>query len=229
MILVRPAEERGQTQLDWLDSRHSFSFGDYHDTSFTGFRGLRVINDDRVAPGAGFGAHPHRDMEIVTYVLEGALAHKDNLGNGSVIRAGDVQAMSAGTGIMHSEDNPSKIEPAHFLQIWIMPRQRGVAPAYHQRTLSKSAGWTLVVSGDGRDGSLKIHHDADLHLGSLEPGRALLFELRPKRHAWIQVVRGRISVNGKNLREGDGAAVSQETHLEFRADEAAEAMLFDLN
>ena len=231
MILLRPSDERGRTQLDWLDSRHTFSFGDYFDARWPGFRGLRVINDDRIGAGAGFGMHPHRDMEIVTYMLDGALEHKDSMGNGSVIRSGDVQAMSAGSGITHREYNSSKTEPVHLLQIWIMPRQRGVTPSYAQssfRASQKPGQWILVASGDGRDSSLKIHHNADLFAIVLEPGQKLSFELRPRHHAWIQVARGSISLNGRDLQEGDGAGVSDEKDLEVAAREKAEVLMFDL-
>ena len=232
MILVRPGSERGRTTLDWLDSRHSFSFGDYHDARYPGFRDLRVINDDRVGPGGGFGTHPHQDMEILTYVLKGALKHMDSLGNGSVIRAGDVQAMSAGRGVMHSEHNASRTEPVHFLQIWIMPQKRGVEPVYAQapfQASKKKGGWLLIASGDGRNRSLPILQDADLHIGSIEPDRALSFELRPKRHAWVQVTCGSVSLNGRELQEGDGVGLSEEPGLEIGAKGNAEVLLLDLS
>jgi quercetin 2,3-dioxygenase len=230
MIQVRPSQARGHTQLEWLDSRHTFSFGDYYDAKAMGFRDLRVINDDHIGPGTGFGAHPHRDMEIVTYVLEGALEHKDNLGNGSVIRAGDVQAMSAGSGVMHSEKNPSRTERIHLLQIWIVPSQRGLTPAYADRSLKKPAPGEriLAVSRDGRDQSLLIHQDVDLWIATADAAHPLSFDLAPKRHAWVQVTRGAISLNGTPLGEGDGAAVSEERKLEIVASKDSEALLFDL-
>lgn len=232
MILVRPAAERGHTEIDWLDSWHSFSFGDYYDTRWPGYRNLRVINDDRIQQGAGFGMHPHRDMEILTYVLSGAVQHRDDMGNGSVVRAGDVQVMSAGKGVMHSEFNASKTDPLHLLQIWITPKERGVTPSYAQRTyraLQKPGEPLLVASGDGRDDSLQIHQDADLYLGALDAGMKISFPLRPKRHAWVQVARGSMSLNGQELQAGDGAAIDGESKLDLIAKENSEALLFDLS
>jgi quercetin 2,3-dioxygenase len=231
MIRIRPARRRGQTALGWLDSRHTFSFGDYYDPEHMGFRSLRVLNDDRVAPGGGFGTHPHRDMEIVTYVLGGALAHRDSLGTGSVIKAGDVQRMTAGTGIRHSEFNASADEPVHFLQIWLLPERRGLAPGYEQRTVpeaEKRGRLRLVASHDGRDGSLTIHQDADVYAAVLDPGERASHRLRPGRHAWVQVARGSVTLNGQPLRAGDGAAVSDETSLDLAGTEPAEVLLFDL-
>jgi redox-sensitive bicupin YhaK (pirin superfamily) len=234
MIVVRPSTARGRTRLDWLDSKHTFSFGGYFDPSYVGFRSLRVINDDRVKPGKGFGTHSHSDMEIVSLVLEGALEHKDSLGTGSIIRPGDVQRMTAGTGVSHSEFNPSKDEPVHFLQIWILPGRKGLAPSYEQKAFPESArrnSLRLVASRDGRDDSVTVHQDMALHLGQMDAGGALPFELPRGRHAWVHVTRGRIDLNGTMLVAGDGAAVLEETRLEMRApDEAGDAafLLFDL-
>ena len=227
MIALRPAEERGHTRLSWLDSRHSFSFDRYYDPRHMGFRVLRVINEDRVDPGQGFGTHPHRDMEILTFVLEGALEHKDSLGNGSVIRPGDVQRMTAGTGITHSEFNPSGTEPVHFLQVWILPDQPGLAPSYEQRSLP-AAGLRLVGSRDGREGSVRIHQDVLVHLARLSPGEDVVHALAPGRHAWIQMARGAAQVNGARLAAGDGAALSEERSVTLRGVDGAEALVFDL-
>ena len=231
MILLRPADERGHTSIDWLDSRHSFSFGDYHDPRYPGFRTLRVINDDRIEAGTGFGPHPHRDMEILTYVLEGAVQHKDNMGNGSVVRAGEFQAMSAGKGIMHSEVNASKTDPLHLIQIWITPKQRGVEPSYAQRSLrplQKPGELLLAASQDGRENSLPIHQDADVWAGKLTSGSKVSFDLRAGRHAWLQVATGALTLNGKKLGPGDGAGVSDEKSLELSATGDCEILLFDL-
>jgi len=227
MIALRPAEERGHTRLSWLDSRHSFSFDRYYDPRHMGFRVLRVINEDRVDPGQGFGTHPHRDMEILTFVLEGALEHKDSLGNGSVIRPGDVQRMTAGTGISHSEFNPSGTEPVHFLQVWILPDQPGLAPSYEQRSFP-AAGLRLVGSRDGREGSVRIHQDVLVHLARLSPGEDVVHALAPGRHAWIQMARGAAQVNGARLAAGDGAALSEERSVTLRGVDGAEALVFDL-
>ena len=227
MIALRPAEERGHTRLSWLDSRHTFSFDRYHDPRHMGFRVLRVINEDRVDPGQGFGTHPHRDMEILTFVLEGALEHKDSLGSGSVIRPGDVQRMTAGTGITHSEFNPSGTEPVHFLQVWILPDQPGLAPSYEQRSLP-AAGLRLVGSRDGREGSVRIHQDVLVHLARLSPGEDVVHALAPGRHAWIQMARGAAQVNGARLAAGDGAALSEERSVTLRGVDGAEALVFDL-
>jgi hypothetical protein len=231
MIRIRPANERGRTALEWLDSRHSFSFGDYYDPDNMGFRSLRVINDDQVAPGQGFGMHPHRDMEIITYVVNGALEHRDSLGTGEVLRPGEVQRMTAGTGIRHSEFNPSPTEPVHLLQIWLMPERRGLTPGYEQKAFPESerrGRWRLVASRDGRDGSVMMHQDADLSVTQLEPGETVTHELRPGRHAWVQVARGAATLNGRPLKAGDGAAVSEEKALTVAATEPAEVLLFDL-
>jgi redox-sensitive bicupin YhaK (pirin superfamily) len=231
MITVRKAQERGHARHGWLESFHTFSFADYHDPAHMGFRDLRVINEDRVQPGRGFGTHSHRDMEIVSYVLSGALAHEDSLGTGSVIRPGDVQRMSAGTGVSHSELNPSPTEPVHFLQIWILPERDGLAPSYEQRhfpAAERAGRLRLVASRDGRDGSLRVHQDVAVHAALLGPGHAVAHALRPGRHAWLQVARGRCTLNGVALEVGDGAAVSDETSLRLERADDAEVLLFDL-
>ena len=231
MIQVRSAADRGRTDWGWLDSRHTFSFGDYDDPSHEGFRSLRVINDDRVKAGAGFGTHGHRDMEILSYVLEGALAHKDSSGGGGVIRPGEIQFMRAGTGVTHSEYNDSKAEPVHFLQIWIVPDTRGLKPAYGQRAFDRDAarrGLVLLASRDGRDGSLQVQQDVDLWVTLLEAGERRTLALRPGRHAWVHVARGSASVNGKALGEGDGAAISGEDALTLVGQGPGEVLVFDL-
>ena len=231
MIVRRPAEERGRADFGWLDSRHSFSFGEYYDPQHMGFRALRVINEDRVKPGYGFGTHPHRDMEIISYVLEGALAHRDSMGTGSVITPGDVQRMSAGSGVLHSEMNPSKADAVHFLQIWLLPERRGIEPSYEQKRfepVDKEGRLRLVGARDARDGAVVIHQDVDLYAGVFNAGEGTSFELRPGRHAWIQVARGAVTVNGQPLGQGDGAAVSDETALDLTATEDAEILVFDL-
>lgn len=231
MITLRRSDERGHTKLAWLDSRYTFSFGDYYDPKHMGFRDLRVINDDRVSPGAGFGAHSHRDMEIITYVLEGALEHKDSTGTSSVIPPGEVQRMSAGTGISHSEYNHSKTEPVHFLQIWIVPDEKGLRPGYEQRAfaLEKNRGrWVLVAARDGREGAVTIHQNVDVSAALLASGEEATYRLKPNRHAWIHLARGAAALNGTRLNEGDGAAVSQEEILEIRSLDQAEILLFDL-
>jgi redox-sensitive bicupin YhaK (pirin superfamily) len=230
MITIRRNEDRGRSRYAWLDSRHTFSFGDYHDPKHTGFGDLRVINEDRVVPGGGFGIHSHRDMEIITYVLEGALAHKDSTGT-SVIRVGDVQRMSAGTGISHSEYNASQTEPVHFLQIWIVPDQPGLKPGYEQRSfeLEENRGsWILVASPDARDGALKVHQDAELSVAVLPHGQTLRYSLKSGRAAWLQVARGSVTLNGTMLEAGDGAAIRQEGILDLKASERAEVVVFDL-
>lgn len=231
MITLRRSNERGSAKFNWLDSRHTFSFGDYYDPEHMGFSDLRVINEDRVAPGGGFPTHSHRDMEIVTYVMEGALAHKDSTGTSSVIRAGDVQRMSAGTGISHSEYNASKTEPVHFLQIWIIPNQAGLKPGYEQRSfdLRKHSGsWVLVAAPDARDGSVKIHQDAELYLAAVSKGQQLNCRLEPGRKAWLQVTRGAALLDGSSLAAGDGAAVRGEDLVQIEASEDSEILLFDL-
>jgi redox-sensitive bicupin YhaK (pirin superfamily) len=231
MITLRRAADRGHADHGWLDTRHTFSFADYHDPRWMGFRHLRVINEDRVQPGRGFPTHGHRDMEIVSYVLSGALEHRDSLGSGSVIRPGEVQRMSAGTGVRHSEYNPSETEPVHFLQIWILPAVAGLAPEYEQRTYpapERRGRLRLIGSSDGRDGSVTIHQDVALHAALLEPGEAVAHRLGPGRHAWLQVARGAVTLGGQSLEQGDGAAVSGETAVRITAREPAEVLLFDL-
>lgn len=230
-MMIRRSDERGPTRIDWLDSRHTFSFGDYNDPRFMGFGPLRVINEDRVTPGQGFHPHGHRDMEIVSYVLDGALAHKDSLGNGSVIRPGDVQRMSAGTGITHSEFNASKTDPVHFLQIWIIPEARGIAPGYEQKNFTdtdKRGRLRLVGSRDAREGSVTLHQDVDLYAGLFNEGEKASLSLRPGRLAWVQVARGEVSVNGETLKAGDGAALKDATRLDIAGRKDAEVLVFDM-
>jgi redox-sensitive bicupin YhaK (pirin superfamily) len=232
MLTLRRAEERGRANLGWLDSRHSFSFGHYYDPEHMGFGPLRVINDDRVAGGGGFPTHPHGDMEIVSYVLEGALAHKDSLGTGSVIKPGDVQRMSAGSGIRHSEFNASKTEPVHFLQIWIVPEKRGLEPGYEQKTFTpeeKSNRLRLVGSRDGREGSVTIHQDVNLYATLLDDRAVVKHVVAPGRTAWVQVAQGTASLNGTQLHPGDGVAVSEPGTLELTGtSHDAEILLFDM-
>jgi redox-sensitive bicupin YhaK (pirin superfamily) len=231
MITIRKAADRGHTNIDWLDSHHSFSFGDYYDPRQMGFGPLRVINDDRVAPGGGFGAHPHRDMEIISYIVSGALEHKDSLGTGSVIRPGDVQRMTAGSGIRHSEFNPSRTEPVHFLQIWIQPNEKNLTPSYEQITLADSAKrgvLRLIASQDGRNESVTIHQNADVYASLLSPGQEVKHSIANGRGAWLQIIRGAASVNGNPLQTGDGAALEQEQQIEIRATEETELLLFDV-
>ncbi len=222
---------RGHSKIGWLDSHHTFSFGNFQDPNRMGFRSLRVINDDRVIPGAGFGTHGHKDMEILTYVLEGELAHKDSLGTGAVIRPGDVQIMSAGTGIQHSEFNNSESEPVHFLQIWMLPDRQNIAPRYDQRDFplaEKQGKLRLVGSKDGREGSVVIHQDINLYVSVLSTGDRIEFETPPNRFAWIQVARGMATLNGESLREGDGVQINSPELLEMTAESDAEILLFDL-
>lgn len=228
MIEIRPSEKRGHTQLDWLDSRHTFSFDRFYDPEQVQFRSLRVLNEDRVAPGAGFPTHPHRDMEIVTYVLEGALEHRDSMGNGSVIRPGEIQKMSAGTGITHSEFNPSPSGSVHFLQIWILPERRGLAPSYEEYTFAQGdidGKWAHLA---GREAPVTIHQDVDLYAARLAAGQKIDRQLAPGRYAWVQVTRGEVQLNGHKLRAGDGANVAEETALTFHAEEPSELLFFDL-
>ena len=232
MITTRLSDERGRANFGWLDSRHTFSFGDYYDAAHMGFGPLRVVNEDRVKPAQGFGTHGHRDMEILSYVLEGALEHKDSIGTGSVIRPGDVQIMSAGTGIRHSEFNPSPTEPVHFLQIWIIPDRDGIAPRYAQKAFpagEKRGRLLLVGSSDGRDGSVVIHQDVELLASILAAGETVSRRFQPGRKAWLQIVRGAVDVNGLRLAAGDGAAIEGEPSLEItgKAD-PTELLLFDL-
>jgi redox-sensitive bicupin YhaK (pirin superfamily) len=231
MVSVRPSAERGAAQLDWLDSRHTFSFDQYYDPRYMGFRSLRVINEDRVAPGKGFPTHPHRDMEIITYVLEGTLQHKDSMGNGSIIRPGEVQRMSAGSGITHSEYNPSGNQSVHLLQIWIRPERQGVEPGYEQRDYSErlaSGELVRVASGRGAAGAVVIGQDAELMAARMKKGALAEHALAPERHAWIQVARGTIEVNGVKLDAGDGAGISEERTVGISALTDCEVLLFDL-
>jgi redox-sensitive bicupin YhaK (pirin superfamily) len=231
MIAIRRAEDRGRTEWGWLDSRHTFSFGDYFDPEHHGFRTLRVLNDDRVQPGQGFGTHGHRDMEILSYVLEGALEHKDNAGGGGVIRPGEIQFMRAGTGVMHSEFNHSKSAPVHFLQIWIIPDTKGLPPAYGQQAFDREKAkrsFVLLASKDGMDGSLHVHQDAYLWVTLLGEGERRELPLGAGRHAWVQVARGSVSLNGEELREGDGAALSGEDFVRVLGHGSSELLVFDL-
>jgi len=230
MIQLRKAQDRGHANHGWLDSWHTFSFADYHDPRHMGFSALRVINEDRVSPGEGFPTHPHRDMEIITYVLEGALEHKDSLGTGSVILPGEIQRMSAGTGIRHSEFNHSQSEPVHFLQIWILPSSQGVKPGYEQKRIDIAElnnNLRLVASPDGRDGSVTIQQDTRLYTARLN-NEEVTHALAPGRHAWIQVARGAVRINGTMLQAGDGAGIENEPSLQLAADGSAEVLLFDL-
>jgi hypothetical protein len=231
MITLRPSNERGHANHGWLDSYHTFSFSNYYDPNHMGFRALRVINEDRVQPGRGFGTHGHRDMEIITYVLEGAVEHKDSLGNGAIVTPGEVQRMSAGTGIMHSEFNPSQTEPVHFLQIWILPDQQGLQPSYEQRAFElkeRQGKLRLIAAKDGRDGAVTIHQDMDLYSAVLQPGDRVSHQLQPNRYGWLQVAQGGASLNGYALKAGDGVAVSQAESLNINTDSGAEILLFDL-
>jgi redox-sensitive bicupin YhaK (pirin superfamily) len=231
MINLRRSHQRGGGDFGWLNTRHSFSFDTYYDPKHMGFRSLRVINEDWVAPGQGFPTHPHRDMEIITYVLEGALEHKDSLGTVSIIRPGDGQRMSAGRGIRHSEANPSDTEAVHLLQIWIMPDRPGHEPSYEQKTFpeSEKRGRLRLIAGpDGEDGSVTIHQDAKLYVSLLAPGQQVEHELSKGRHAWLQVAKGAVELNGKKLEQGDGAAISDEQKLKIEGTEDAEILLFDL-
>ena len=230
MITIRKAAERGHFDHGWLNTFHTFSFADYYDPEQMGFRALRVINEDRVRGGNGFGTHGHRDMEIISYVLEGALEHRDSMGTGSVIKPGDVQRMSAGTGVMHSERNPSPDELVHFYQIWILPERQGIKPSYEQKRFEDSerdGRLRLVASHDGREGSLSLHQDVSLYTALLRDGKPIEYALAPDRHAWLQVARGTVSLDGKTLAAGDGAAISDERLLKI-AGKDAEILLFDL-
>jgi redox-sensitive bicupin YhaK (pirin superfamily) len=232
MIRIRPAAERGHADHGWLDTHYTFSFAGYHDKDHMGFRTLRVINDDVVQPGRGFGTHGHEDMEIISYVIDGALEHKDSMGTGSVLRPGDVQRMSAGSGVTHSEFNHSPSDPLRLLQIWILPERDGIAPGYEEKRFEaaeKRGRLRLIVSPDGEDGSLRIHQDVRLFASILGDGEQVHHELAPGRHAWVQIVSGRIALNDVELGPGDGAAISDETRLALTGLETAEILLFDLN
>lgn len=231
MMQIRKSAERGHFNHGWLDTYFTFSFADYYDPKHVHFRTLRVLNDDRVAPGEGFPTHPHRDMEIITYVLEGALEHRDSMGTGSVIRPGDVQYMSAGSGVTHSEFNASKTEPVHLLQVWMFPEEKGLKPAYDQKTFGveeKKGKLRLVASPDGHNGSVKIRQDNELYATVLNKGETVRHELKPERHAYVQVARGSVTLNGQQLNEGDGAAISAEKSVELTGEDRAEVLLFDL-
>jgi redox-sensitive bicupin YhaK (pirin superfamily) len=231
MINIRKSEERGRANHGWLDTHFTFSFADYYDPEHVHFRTLRVMNDDRVAGGGGFPMHPHRDMEIVTYVLEGALEHRDSMGNGSVIKPGDIQYMSAGTGVTHSEFNASKTEPVHLYQIWMLPAEKGLKPAYNQKNFSeaeKRGKLRLVASPDGRDGSVKIRQDNELYATTLAAGESVKHALKPERHAYVQVARGSVKLNGAHLETGDGAAISAEKSVDLTGVRDAEVLLLDL-
>lgn len=236
MMVIRPAQERGVAKFGWLDSRHTFSFGGYSDPNHMGFADLRVINEDKVTPGKGFGTHGHQDMEIISYVLEGALEHKDSIGTGSIIRPGDVQRMSAGTGIRHSEFNASQTDPVHFLQIWILPEQKGIEPGYEQKTFSeaeKRGKLRLVGSREGRGGSITIHQDVDFYAASLQSGEKVSHTLAPGRVAWLQVARGSVQLNDQLLTAGDGVAIApkspQEALMTLKGSvDTAEVLLFDM-
>jgi redox-sensitive bicupin YhaK (pirin superfamily) len=230
-LTIRRSEERGKADFGWLDSRHTFSFGHYYDPTQMGFGPLRVINEDRVAPGGGFPTHPHSDMEILSYVIDGGLEHRDSLGTGSVIRPGDVQRMSAGTGVRHSEFNASKTEPVHFLQIWIIPEKRGIAPGYEQKTFpadEKRGRLKLIGSRDGREGSVTIHQDIALYASLLKPGEAVAHEVAAGRGAWVQVARGKVLIDGREANAGDGFAIEGPARVGVEGAESAEVLLFDL-
>ncbi len=231
MINLRKSASRGQANFGWLDSRHTFSFGQYYDPNHMGFRTLRVINEDRVSPGAGFDTHGHRDMEIITYVLEGSLEHKDSIGTGSIIRPGEVQRMSAGTGILHSEFNHSSTRPVHFLQIWLLPATKGLTPSYEQQQthLTQTPGQLrLIASAEGKDGTLKVHQDVNLYGAVLSKSDRIDHTFSTDRQGWLQVARGEVTLNQTPLQAGDGAAIGHKSHLELIATQDAEILLFDL-
>ncbi len=231
MITIRGSQERGKAHFDWLDSRHTFSFGNYYDEKHLGFSTLRVINEDRVKPGTGFGTHGHRDMEIVTYVLDGAVEHQDSLGNHTIIKRGEIQRMTAGTGISHSEFNPSLEESVHFLQIWILPQEKGLTPSYEQQSIDLDKvknNLHLLISPDQKDGSLLIHQDMNLYVSQLSAQQEIYYPIKPQRNIWLQVTSGHLTVNDFPLETGDGAAITQETDLLIKADQPTEILLFDL-
>ncbi len=231
MLVPRYGGDRGHANHGWLDTYHSFSFAGYHDPRFMGFRVLRVINEDRVAPGQGFGMHPHQDMEIITYVLSGALEHKDSMGNGEILRPGELQRMSAGTGLLHSEFNPSSTEPVHLVQIWLLPKSRGISPSYEQKSFpvdQRLNQLCLVASPDGQAGSLQMHQDARVYLAALGPDQTVQHEFELDRHGWLQVLKGTLRINDFTVHQGDGVAISDEPSVVLQAVEDAEVMLFDL-
>lgn len=232
MIRIRRSRERGHADHGWLNSFHTFSFADYHDPKHMSFGALRVINEDRITPGAGFPTHPHRDMEIISYPLEGAIEHKDSMGTGSVIRPGDVQRMTAGSGVTHSEYNHSKSEGAHFFQIWILPNKPGLTPGYEQKAFAdaeKRGKWRLVASEDGREGSVVVHQDVSLHVTILEKGEKVVYAVKRGRRVWLQIARGAVAVGAEVLVQGDGAAITDEEAISVEAQDAAEVLLFDLS
>ncbi|MEL6166199.1 MAG: pirin family protein [Cyanobacteria bacterium J06628_3] len=229
--MIHDRNNRGATQMGWLDSKHSFSFGGFYDPKRLGFRSLRVINDDRVAPGAGFPTHGHRDMEILTYVLEGALEHKDSLGTGSVIRPGEAQIMSAGTGIMHSEFNHSQSEPVHFLQIWILPNEKNLKPRYEQKAFSteeRTGQLRLIAAHDAREGAVKVYQDADIYTSILQPGDSINYQAQTNRYTWLHIAKGIVDLNGEELRAGDGVEINGEAELKMTTEVGGEILLFDL-
>lgn len=231
MHTIRLSKDRGHADFGWLNSRHTFSFGDYHDPRFMGFGPLRVINEDRVAPGGGFGEHSHRDMEILSWVLAGALEHKDSLGTGALIRPGELQRMTAGTGVTHSEFNGSQNEPVHFLQIWLLPEMRGLEPGYEQRSFAAAElqdRWRLIAARDGRDGAVTVHQDADLYAARINDGSELVHTCAPGRHLWLQVARGSVEVDGASLAAGDGMSWVNPRQVVVRAREPREVLLFDM-
>jgi redox-sensitive bicupin YhaK (pirin superfamily) len=232
MITIRRSQERGHFQHGWLDTYHTFSFDQYYDPKFTNFRALRVINEDRVAPAQGFGMHPHRDMEIITYVLDGQLKHKDSMGNASIIKPGDGQRMSAGTGVLHSEFNPSTGEPVHLLQIWIMPAEKGIEPSYEQKAFpsaEKRGNFRVIASPTGENGSVTINQDVRLYVAELLSGEEVEHDIAKGRHAWVQVARGAVELNGQKLAQGDGAGISDEQRLTLKSlEDTTEVLLFDL-
>lgn len=226
---VRASNERGRTEIDWLDSYHSFSFNYYHDPEYVHFRSLRVINEDYVKGGAGFAPHSHQNMEIITYILSGELAHKDSLGNGSIIKAGEIQRMSAGTGITHSEYNASQTNPVHLLQIWIIPEKKAIEPGYEQKAISLTNGqWQLIASKEASETVVKIHQDADLYVTKLLANQSINYKMSPNRYVWVQIAKGSVFLNDKLLNQGDGVAISEETNLTFLAKTDSEILLFDL-
>lgn len=231
MINIRRSNERGHANHGWLDTYHTFSFANYYDPQWMGFRSLRVINDDFVMPGMGFGKHPHRDMEIITYILSGSLEHADSMGNGRTIKPGEVQYMAAGTGVQHSEFNPDKNEAVHLLQIWIQPDKKGVTPRYQEKSLADAptGRFNLVTSKTGRDNSIAIHQDADLWIAKLDSGENAAHKLASGRNAWVHVAEGEVSLNDRPLHPGDGAAVTNETLLKLTATKPSQVLLFDLN
>lgn len=231
MTRIRKSQERGHANHGWLDTYHSFSFADYYDPEHMGFRSLRVINEDRVAGGSGFPMHPHRDMEIITYVVSGTLEHRDSTGGKGLLRAGDLQHMTAGSGVRHSEFNHSRTDPVHLLQIWILPDRKGLPPTYSDTSLTAVNGTgplKLVAAQDGKDGTLKIHQDVALYVGRLGAGEAIEHVLKPERHAWVQLIEGVLTVNGQSLTSGDAAVISNETAVALTAGESAHFLVFDL-